>query len=318
LLRLEKIALENRVKQLSAPPVTAAAPSKAAKAADAAHIKELERERDDLKKQLATANKELYSRKGKAAAARAAEIEQQLAALRARLAVYEARQVPYTAEELALLNPPTAKPAPAERKGGKASVKELPSGTVALVAEAQRHYANKEYDKAEEAYLKVLQQDKNNVPTLANLAAIELDLNHLETAEINIKQAVAQAPDDPYSLFVLGRLKLRQKKYDEAVDAFGLAAKADPQDAQIQNFLGLALSEKGLRGPAETALRKAIQLDPGYANAHNNLAVVYLTQQPPLVELARWHYQKALAGGHPRNPELEKLLDANKPADGSK
>ena len=57
------------------------------------------------------------------------------------------------------------------------------------------------------------------------------------------------------------------------IDAFSRAAKLDPQDAQIQNFLGLALSEKGLRGPAETALRKAIQLDPGYANAHNNLAV---------------------------------------------
>ena len=29
------------------------------------------------------------------------------------------------------------------------------------------------------------------------------------------------------------------------------------------------------------------------------------------VELARWHYQKALDAGHPRNPELEKALDAN-------
>jgi tetratricopeptide (TPR) repeat protein len=154
----------------------------------------------------------------------------------------------------------------------------------------------------------VLQQDKQNVPTLANLAMIELDLDHFETAEINIKQAVALAPDDPYSLFVLGRLKFRQKKFDEAIDAFSRAAKLDPQDAQVQNFLGLALSEKGLRGPAETALRKAIQLEPGYANAHNNLAVIYLTQQPPLVELARWHYQKALAAGHPKNLELEKLL----------
>ena len=36
--------------------------------------------------------------------------------------------------------------------------------------------------------------------------------------------------------------------------------------------------------------------------------MVYITQQPPLVELARWHYQKALAAGHPHNPELEKML----------
>jgi len=73
-----------------------------------------------------------------------------------------------------------------------------------------------------------------------------------------------------------------------------------------------------MRGAAETALRKAIQLEPNHASAHHNLAVIYLTQKPPLVELAKWHYQKALANGHPRNSDLEKLLDdqkiaANKP-----
>ena len=314
MLQLSKTALENRVKQLSAPPVTQAASPAPAKNTDAARIKQLERERDDLQKQLAAANKELYSRKGKAAAARRAEIESQLATLRSRLEVLESRQVPYTAQELALFKQPETKLAQADGKDSRRSVKELPPGTVALVAEAHRYYANKQLDKAEEEYLQVLQQDKTNVTTLANLAAIELDLGHLETAEINIKQAVALAPEDPYSYFVMGRLRFSQRKYDEAIDAFSRASKLDPQDAQAQNFLGLALSEKGLRGPAETALRKAIQIDPGCADAHNNLAVVYITQQPPLVELARWHYQKALAAGHPRNPELEKMLDAQKPA----
>ena len=72
----------------------------------------------------------------------------------------------------------------------------------------------------------------------------------------------------------------------------------------------------GDRGPAETALRKAIQIDPNYAKAHNNLAVIYVSQNPPLVQLARWHYQKALAAGHERNAELEKLLE--KPAGADK
>ena len=57
-------------------------------------------------------------------------------------------------------------------------------------------------------------------------------------------------------------------------------------------------------------MRKAIQLDPNYGEAHNNLAVIYLSQQPPQLELARWHYQKALDRGQPHNPELEKMLDA--------
>jgi len=33
--------------------------------------------------------------------------------------------------------------------------------------------------------------------------------------------------------------------------------------------------------------------------------VIYISQLPPLVEMARWHYQKALDAGQPRNPDLE-------------
>jgi len=36
--------------------------------------------------------------------------------------------------------------------------------------------------------------------------------------------------------------------------------------------------------------------------------VIYLNQDPPLAELARWHYQKALGAGQPPNPDLEKML----------
>ena len=36
--------------------------------------------------------------------------------------------------------------------------------------------------------------------------------------------------------------------------------------------------------------------------------MIYISQQQPLPELARWHYEKALAAGQPPNPDLEKML----------
>ena len=106
----------------------------------------------------------------------------------------------------------------------------------------------------------------------------------------------------------MGILKFRQDKYDDALDFLSRSAAIDPNSADTQNFLGITLSQKGQRVPAEAALRKAIQLAPGNANAHHNLAVIYAQQTPPMLELARWHYQKARSYGHPVNEKLEALL----------
>jgi len=298
ILRLEKTALENRVRTLGA-----------GRPEDLQRIKLLEDDRYDLAKKLDAANKELYGRKGGATAAKVKELTTQVTTLRARLQVYEARAVPYTAEELALFEQPGPPLAAADPNAGKKPIKELPRGTASLVAEAQRDYAEKRFDKAEVKYMEVLRQDENNAFTLANLAAIQLELNRLDEADKHIQKALAVDPKDAYSLSILGYLRYRQGKYDEALDALSRSAEINPRSAEVQNYLGVTLSHKGRRGPAETALRKAIELDPDYGAAHNNLAVIYASQQPPLVELARWHYQRALAVGHPHNPELEKLFE---------
>jgi Flp pilus assembly protein TadD len=309
-LRLEKVTLENRVKQLLTVASADSTPPQSKQ--DSAKIKQLQLEKDDLQQKLDVANKELASRNKKGDSSRVIEMENQIAALRARLEVFEARQVPYTAEELALFQRPEINLTEATVKSAKKSVKELPPGSAALVVQAQRDFAAHDMDKAEAKYLQVLRQDEKNGAVLANLAAIQLEMNRLDEAEKHIKQALATDPEDAYSLSILGYLKFRQEKYDDALDALSHAAKLDPQNAQIQNYLGITLGQKGMRGAAETALRKAIQLEPNHASAHHNLAVIYLTQKPPLVELAKWHYQKALAAGHPRNADLEKLLDDQK------
>ena len=73
-------------------------------------------------------------------------------------------------------------------------------------------------------------------------------------------------------------------------------------------YAALALNHEGRLAEAEQALLKAVELEPNYAAAHNNLAVVYLTEQPPKAELARSHYQKAIDNGQPHNADMEKLL----------
>jgi tetratricopeptide (TPR) repeat protein len=260
----------------------------------------------DANQKLAALEKKLQQRQAPAASA-AAETSDEVKTLRARLAVDEAKAVPFTPEELALLKSP-APATTANDAGRKKSANKLPEGSAPLVAEAQNYFSAGDYDKAEADYRQILQSDPNNALVLANLATIEMQENKLADAETHITAALAQNPDDAYNLSTLGFLKFRQQKFDKALDTLSRAAKLDPENPQILNYLGVTLSHKGLRVQAETALRKAIELAPNYGPAHNNLAVIYLGEKPPAPGLARWHYQKALDLGQPRNPELEKLL----------
>jgi tetratricopeptide (TPR) repeat protein len=314
---LEKSALENRVQQLQSQTMTATQPPPSASPDQAEYekrIQALTQERDDLLEKLGEANKKIYGNKGQNAAAQIDELGREVETLRARISVDEAQVIPYTPEELALFKQPS--PQLANPEAATKSVRELPIDTAALAAEAQNYFSERQFDKAEADYLQILQRDKNNALALANLSAIELELNKLDDAEKYIRAALAQNPNDAYDLSILGHLQFLQGKYDDALDTLGRAAKIDSQNAEIQNYLGVTLAQKGLRAQAETALRKAVQIDPNYGPAHNNLAVIYLNQQPPLVELARWHYEKALAVGQPHNPDLEKALnDKGAPVD---
>ncbi|HLP77979.1 MAG TPA: tetratricopeptide repeat protein, partial [Candidatus Paceibacterota bacterium] len=287
-LRLEKAALEKRAKEVRA---TAATPTVITNTlppvvtVDTTRVKELERERDELQQKYESAQKELLSLRSKPGTAKIEDLQNEIQILRTRLAVMETQKMPYSDEEAELIRKSEAQLV--DPRAGKKSSRDLPPGSMALVAEAQKDFAARRFDQAEQKYLQVLKQDEKNVYTLANLAAIQIEMGRLDQAEKNIKQALAVAPDDAYSLSLLGFLKFRQNKFDDALDALGRAAKLDPQNAEIQNYLGLTLGQKGMRNAAESALRKAVTLDPNYGSAHYNLAVIYLTQKPQQVELAR-------------------------------
>ena len=299
---LEKTALEHKVVSLNTELVDLR------KANNDARIRDLNEQIAALQNKLAAAQKSApqVAVKGNSAD-QLAKLNKEVETLRSRLNVAEAKPIAYKPEELALFQQPAPK-RNVDVEPVKKSVNQLPTGASELVASAQDHFAKHEFDEAEADYQKILEKDQNNGLVLANLATIELQENKLDDAEKHISAALKQNPNDAYNLSTYGYLKFRQEKFDDALDALSRAADADPTNPEVQNYLGVTLSHKGQRAQGETALRKALQLNPNYAPAHNNLAVMYLSQEPPLPQLARWHYQKALDAGQPHNTDLEKML----------
>lgn len=315
-LAVENAALEKQVETLRQrqrnadpepnPTPRAPAPTLVAETSDAdERIKRLESERDALQEKLNAANKELYDNQMRIQLVNVEQMTNQIAILRARLEAFEARKVPYTREELALMREPAVTPAPVQRQS---SIRDLPTGAGPLVKLAQNAFERGRLEEAEGLYRQVLDQDDDNVYILANLALIEMEQGKLEAAETHVKKALEGAPQDAFSLSLLGILKFRQQEFDASLDALSRSARVDDSNPETQNYLGIVLSQKGMRGPAEAALRKAIKINPAYASAHYNLAIVYATQEPPFVELARFHYEKARQNGHPANPELERMF----------
>jgi hypothetical protein len=268
-------------------------------------------ERDSLIQKLNEVTKTLNQRDARFPAMATQELEKQLDAIRAKLQIFEAKQVPFSAEELVLFKQPPIKVASAQTNAPAVKKKsnELPPGAGPLVAEALRAIDTGRLAEAEKKYLAVLRQDENNSYILANLAAVQMDQDKVAEAESTLKKALETDAHDPISLYLMGGLKLRQEKYDEALDALSLSARLDPEKANTQYYLGKALIQKGSRGPAESALRKAVQLKPGWGDAHYQLAVLYATQEPNFKELALYHYKKAIAGGAARNLELEQRME---------
>lgn len=231
---------------------------------DAARLKEVEKERDDLKLQIAAMTTGGPSQPAPAAPAGS---NAGLESLRARLKVLEAAAVPYTAEELAVMKssparltaPPVAAPPPAPNVH---SVKDLSAVALPLMRDAEMDARARRDHDAEKKYLEVLRQDENNIYVLAKLGSAEFAAGRLDDCEKNVRRALDLDPNDPGALYLLGILRYRQQKLDDAFEALSRSASFNATNQFTQNYLGEVLADKGLRAQAETAFRKALDIDP--------------------------------------------------------
>ena len=248
-----------------------------------------------------------WQKSDRAEKAQVAELQNRIDTLRSRLEILEAEKIPYTDEEKKLFAEPNTGDQPVNTL--QAKVATLPEGGADDFKAGQAALIEAKFGEAEQKFLHVLKLDEENPLTLGNLALAQMEQGNYEGAEASLTRALKNDDEDAFSLSLIGTLRYRQKKYDEARDYLAKAVKLNPEDSRAQHFLGSALNNLGQRKAAETALRKAVQIKPGYSEAHHNLAVVYATQKPPFIALAKFHYDKAVAGGHKKNADLEKILN---------
>jgi tetratricopeptide (TPR) repeat protein len=160
----------------------------------------------------------------------------------------------------------------------------------------------KKMDSAEKALRKATELDPNLFKAHWRLGLVYLTLERPKDADVALRKAIEANPRLDKPFVALGHLYLDYDGIAQAEQVFSECLKANENSAECYNGHGLALKELKKYEPATAEFKKALDLEPGLANAQYNCGMTYAewyeqSQSPEHKEKARDYLQKFVAGG---------------------
>ncbi len=128
------------------------------------------------------------------------------------------------------------------------------------------------HTSAEKILLNIQRRQKDIPEVLHLLAFIALESDRPEAASGYLAKFVEIVPGDASMFNLLGCARLREKKLDDAIDAFSKALSLSPGLVDAYHNLALALWDKGDRDAALAAFGGAVEHDPNDAGNHFRFA----------------------------------------------
>jgi len=114
-----------------------------------------------------------------------------------------------------------------------------------------------------------------------------LEKRQLKEALKQVDTYLGANEKQPEALFLRGLILFESGRIDESIDVFKLLTQEYPLKPELYNNLAVSYAVKGDYYHARDALKKAIEIYPGYTKAHENLGDIYMN-------IARQSYEKAL------------------------
>lgn len=182
------------------------------------------------------------------------------------------------------------------------------SPVAALFDKANAALQAEQHAEAAKLYEDVLRAEPKNASALVGLGAARLRSAKFADAEVSLKKALACDASNEAAHFYLGTVCFKQNRDKEAMASFEKCVAIRPQNARANHYLGILATRMGLLDRAEREFKTAIAVDPAYGDAYFNLAVLYVTWDPPKLDLARSNYDLALKKGVKPDAALEKIL----------
>lgn len=190
----------------------------------------------------------------------------------------------------------------------KDEIGELPPLTSETNKRAAAAFAKQDWKTARSLYNEVVEFAPNNALARANLGTACFQSGDHKAARIHLEKAVEIQPALSSARVTLGITYFLLGEHYLSISTLTRAVNDAPDDPAAHNFLAVALRYKGWIDGAEEELAEALRLSPDYAEAHFNLALVYLERKIPAIELARRHYYRAVELGAAPDKTIEKQV----------
>ena len=187
-----------------------------------------------------------------------------------------------------------------------------PTSVEKLISQANESYMNKEFEGAAKSYQDALRAEPKNVTALIGLGITRQRENKHADAEVSLQKALAYDPTNEPAAFALGVTYFKQERWKDAMTYFEKSLAKRPDNASGRHYLGIIATKLNLIERAEREFKMALAIDPAYGEAHFNLAVLYITWDPPQWDKARVEYDEAIKMGVRPDKNLEKLLEGGK------
>jgi tetratricopeptide (TPR) repeat protein len=164
-------------------------------------------------------------------------------------------------------------------------------------------------NKSDEAipYLLKARDKRQDVPYLWILVGINyIQIDSLDLAMSNFRQAAKRYPDDPEINYYLGSIHARKNEFKNAIPYFEKSNKKDPHNVQTLLALAGAYDENKQYSIAETIYNRLLEKNPTLPIVLNNYAYHLSVQGIRLTEAQRMS-QKALKADPENAPYLDTL-----------
>ena len=128
--------------------------------------------------------------------------------------------------------------------------------------------------KADEYYLKALEINPHNMEALGFCALNKMLMGDLETAWDEMEHVLHHMSNDPFMLYIAGKIKFLQKDYEEAKMYFITSYELEKAD-DVEQMLGLSYFELGEYEQAVNIFKHILKDNPMNINLMLNLAKCY-------------------------------------------